>query len=339
MFDDAYRDELIRRFGHRPDWERPEMWLVATAPERSSQRDWMNAALLALPVPGRDVADRRLKSSRNFLATYHELAVAAILQEAGFSTEYERALGRLTPDLYVTSGERALMIEVVGKFRPDHVRSDSRDWRALSQRVSQIGWPVGMIVRRPDGSQLTPPNAAIAKRIVAGLRIWLWQRGGALGMIELEGYEFHAIQELPSGSPTLLAQPDPGGWMNADDVLETIGEKVRKYADLGTELHLPLVVVLAAELNAAMSLDLVRAALSGAQSLTVTLPMSGGPDRIGPAKVQMRSHDVLKTFNPALSAVAWLTPGTDDPGNLTVLSVPSAALPHGLPLGGRIVSG
>ncbi len=53
----------------------------------------------------------------------------------------------------------------------------------------------------------------------------------------------------------------------------------------------------------------------------------------------MRSSDTPISFAPALSAVAWLTPATDEPGTLTVLPVPNAGRPHPLPLGGRIVPG
>lgn len=69
------------------------------------------------------------------------------------------------------------------------------------------------------------------------------------------------------------------------------------------------------------------------------LPLHGGPDEVGPARVRMRSSDTPISFAPALSAVAWLTPATDEPGTLTVLPVPNAGRPHPLPLGGRIVPG
>lgn len=316
------------------------MWLVATAAERAGQREWMNAALLDVPQPGRARLERKLKESRSFLATYHELAVAALLQGCGQTTEYEPQLDGLTPDIVASrNGTLELVVEVVGRFRADHVRSQERGWRALAQRVSQIAWPVGIIVRSPTGGQLIPPDGATAKRIATLLRDWLWLRRGSRGVVEFEGYQFGVVQQLPTGSPTLLATPDPGGWLNADDVLKTIHEKVRKYANLCQQRDLPFVVVLAAEPNAPMNVDLVRSALGGAQSVVFTLPAFGGPDRVGPAKMPMRQENIPETFGPALSAVAWLAPGTYDPGSLTVLPVPSASRPHGLPVGDKIVLG
>ncbi len=111
-----------------------------------------------------------------------------------------------------------------------------------------------------------PPDGATAKRIVAGLRDWLWRSGGALEATEIDGYMFHAVQELPRGTAARLSEPDPGGWMNVSDVVDTIRQKVKRYADLCDRLHLPFVVVLAAESSAPMSLDLLRGALSGGQS-------------------------------------------------------------------------
>jgi hypothetical protein len=339
VFDTTLRNDLLRRFGDRPNWERPGYYEIATLPERAAQREWVNSALSLLPVQGSTQMFRRLASRRGFGATYNEIAVAAILQSAGLLPEYEAKFGDLTPDLCVrrADGESALIVEVVGRFLPDATHGEVRLWHSFANRVEQITVPVGLVVHFHDGGIVPPPVGAHAKRIVAILQDALIRNGGSLGPIEIENYVFCAVDRVP-GTRAKLVPPVTPGWEGSDGLLETIHSKVKKYGPIAAKAGTPLVVALAAGVNVPVGIDLLRSALAGAQSTVISFSPFGGPTQIGSTTVKLREKDVSMDFHAGLSAVAWLQAGIDDPGTLTVFSIPSAALPHGLPLGDRIIS-
>src|SRR5713226_4619255 len=110
-----YDDDLVGRLRSkpigRPEWAVPEYYRTVLAPDRETQRGWMRASLEAIPEPGRARLKARLESAREFTTAYHELCVAAIMQDAGYSPEYEREVFGTTPDLLITS-EPPLMLEM-----------------------------------------------------------------------------------------------------------------------------------------------------------------------------------------------------------------------------------
>lgn len=326
MFDDSFRDSLLKRGEGRPAWHRPEIWLVATAEERHAQRVWLNRAIDALPEPGRSKVMARLPENPHFLSTYIELATAAVLLDAGMSLDYERDFDGKTPDLVVVeeSGP-SLLIEVYTKFRSNDRREAEHSWRMLQNRVQAIPVPVVLIISNLGGTVSEAPNDAKAKRIAVELRRWLLElSGSASNRRVIQGYQFTIMGPAP-GLYATMARPGGGGWFDSDMVLAAINQKVKAYAKLADRLELPLLVVLAAEPASPLSEDLVRSALKGDMSTTLSIDVFAGKSE--PHTVAMRSDRTPASFAPALSAVGWMNPGIDDPGTLNLFPVPDARRP------------
>jgi hypothetical protein len=326
VFDERFRDDLLQRAEGRPTWHRPEIWLVATAEERAEQRSWLNRTINALPEPGRSKIRARLPENAHFLSTYTELATAAVLHDAGMTLEYERNQEGKTPDITVFDGKNpSMLVEVYTKFRSTDRRSAERAWRALQSRIQAIPVPVILAVRRVDPSAPNSPDDPSAKRIAAELKQWLLQPSPSVinGRL-IEGYHFMIAGSAP-GLYANMSIPGGGGWFDSDMVLNAVGEKVKVYSALSEVLKVPLLVVLAAEPASPLSEDLVRSALRG--DMSTTLSFDPFEDKSEPHTVAMRAGRVLAEFAPSLSAVGWMNPGIDDPGFLKVFPVPSAARP------------
>ena len=335
MFDEDLRQRLLEGYANLPKSRRPEHWLIATAPERTQQRAWLNRTLGALAEDERRKVWSRFEDSNHFLQTYHELSVMAILQESGLQPRYEREIDGLTPDLVVfgNEGRPVLIIEVANRMRSSAVAADDRGWRFLSDRVSGIDRPLVVMVR-PQGGHIGSPDDGAGKRIERRLRDWLQEEISLGEMLESQGYWFQITGHTP-GTNAQLVHPQAGGWVNSDhDVVDVIRGKVKKYSGLANSCDVPFVVVLAADPRVPIDVDTVRAAMSGQLRTSVNLdPLVRSTTS---PSIKMHMKDEPTRWGPALSAVGWLRAGTDDPGTLTLMPCAEATRIHGIDVGGSI---
>ena len=341
VLDDEFARGFVRRFSSRPDWSRPELWPVITDPARAPQRRWLSSALGQLPEHQRQNALARLQSDRHFLATYNELAAAALLSAPELRVEVEPSFTwqatTLTPDLALRSVDGQLLAigEVSTRFRTAEHRSLEIQWRELRTRVARIPRPVGLLVQDLVHDPIRPPTSGQAAKIERGLRAWLLRPSIALGATsEFHGYLFQVAFDLP-GLRAQVAAPTGGDWYNTDMVRGAISDKASRYTGLADSLDVPLLVVLAAEPALPLSKDFLASALAGVQALTVAFdPFRPGPIATGP--MRLNEQDVPAAFHPALSAVGWLQPGIDQPGSMMLFDVPSAARTLTVPLGENV---
>ena len=341
MLDDEFAQDFVRRFSNRPDWARPELWPVVTDPARTPQRRWLSNVLGQLPERQRQNALARLQSDEQFLATYNELASAAILGTPELRVEVEPLFTRqgrtLTPDLALRSVDGQLLAigEVSTRFRNTEHRRLEIQWRELRTRVARIPRAVGILVQDLVNDPIRPPTSGQAAKIELGLRDWLLRPSSVLGATsEFQGYLFQVAFELP-GLRAQVAVPTGGDWYNTDKVRAAISDKASRYTELANSLNVPLLVVLAAEPALPLSKDFVASALTGAQALTIAFdPFRPGPIASGP--MRLNHQDVPAAFDPALSAVGWLETGIDQPGSMTLFHVPSAARFRSAALGDRV---
>jgi hypothetical protein len=328
VLDDAYAERLAQRYAGRQQWELPSVYQLATSPERRAQRAWLTAVLEAMPEAVSNRILGRLEKEPNFLATYNELATAAILLGAGYSLAYESEVAGKTPDFLVpaASGRPAMLIEVSTRFRTDAQRRNERRWAELKRRVERIPIPLALFLRGADLGTPDPPESGKAKRVAKALEEALLEGAPPPKMMRvIEDFGFGSSGPSP-GAHALLAPPMGSAVYDADLVLEAIAEKVSRYAKVAEREASVLVVVLAAEPNSPLSLDLLRTALGGAQTVAMTIDFfDPGPIRTRP--LSMRQEHRPAAFDPVVSAVGWLEPGIDSPGTLTLFPVASARQP------------
>ena len=320
MFDDAWRSRLLEQFAGHLAADRPECWELATAHERKAQRDWVNAALERLPEHGRNRIFEHLLENKRFIQSYNELAVAAILIDAGYSVTYELNLYGQTPDLAVhsTAGRLLAIVEVANRLLPAAVDSQATRWEKLRSRVQRI--PVPMLIRvvKKDGTA-EGPDDGISKKIAHELRAWMTSAEFTHGVAgDYAGFYWIAAERLPGTHADLLV-PREEIWANSDALVPTITEKVDAYAALCTRLDVPLIVVVAADPRHSIGSGLVQGAVEGKLTLTVNLNLlKVGPSSSGPLK--MHATDAPHRWDPALSGVGWLQTGIDEPGSLTLFN-------------------
>jgi len=329
VFDDEFVTDLQTRFEDRPQWERPDLWFVAVAPQRRALREWIDAEVAWVPEPGRSKLVSRLRDDANFLTAYHELAAAAALRDAGLAALYEPDINGLSPDLLVPSGPdgHPILAEVWTRSLPREAKGERRSWNALRDRLAQIPVPVGLLVTGVSGARLEAPTSKQAKQVSAALHGWLAEPRRRGEELAIHGYLFRVWGELPGGFAHLAA-PASGGVVDSDITMQAISEKVKRYAALARELDAHLMVVAASDPSAPLDLELLRAVLAGRQSFAFSFS-AGSSGLLGQWSGRMLSSETPATFDPALSAVGWLAPGVGDP-LLTLLPMSSAgrALPN-----------
>jgi len=331
VLDEAYAQSFIRRFSGRPDWNRPELWPIIHDPVRAKQRQWLSETISRLRPDQQTKALARLEGdAQQFLATYHELAVCALLRDSTLTVDFEPELPWkekvLTPDIGLRGpgGTLGVLVEVSTKFRTAAQRDAELHWKELRGRVNRILRPLGLTVRDLTHNPGQPPDGRLSRRIEASLRRWLLSTRTTLGSTcVVEGYAFQVVVLLP-GLRADIATPTGTDWYNTDMVRKAINVKVSRYAELASSLGVLLVVVLAAEPAMPLSVEMVRSALEGVQGVAIGLdPFGFGPISTGP--VHLNERNVPAKFHSALSMVGWLQPGIDVPGSLTFLDVPGAA--------------
>jgi hypothetical protein len=342
MFDAAFIEDFRKRFASRQEWNRPEFWPVLTDPKRASQLEWLSLTISQFGESQRHNVLQRLQTNKHFLATYNELAVAALLRESDLTIEYDGNFawknGVLTPDLTLRSatGDLVGLVEVWTRFRTTEQRGHEMQWKELRARVGRIPRPVRLLLTDLHHTPSRPPDSGQTRKIAAHLDKWLQQLDTAIGATcEVEGYHFQAVSSLP-GLRADVATPSATDWQTADMVRKSINVKVSRYADLASSLGVPLVVVLAAEPVLPLSLDMLREALAGSQVIAIGLdPFTHDP--IPSVSIPFHAKDIPAEFHPALSMVGWLEVSIDEPGTLTVFDVQSAAHKLTVPLGEHVI--
>jgi hypothetical protein len=216
------------------------------------------------------------------------------------------------------------MLEMWTRGRPDPVKKSNRRWEVLAQLINEIPVPAGLMIVEPSREFLAAPDSRSAKVIARSLRQWLLS-AVASGTHDVAGYRFAIWFDMP-GLYAALAPPYGGGTVTSDVVVQTIAEKTSKYKAAAEGVGASLIIVLASEPAAALTLDLVKAALAGKQSISTSFSI-GTPGLLSRTTVPMRVTETPEVFDPALSASAWLNQGILDPGNLVVIPALAAYRP------------
>lgn len=327
MFDGAFVQKMETRYPDALSWAGSELAAVTLSPKRVQFREWIENEIAHLPEPGRGELITRLRNEEHFVTAVNELAVAAVLRDAGLSATYETELHGLTPDLYVPAeaDRRPILIEVWTREPPSEAPGQRRAWLDLQRRISKIPIPVALRVEPPAGGGYRAPASGESKQLAAAVRRWLLGTVPTPGdSYNVDGYRF-SVADSVLGLRAVLAIPGRTSQLGSEFVVEVIRKKAGKYASVADDLGAHLVVVLASHPLAPLDLGLIRSALDGHLSRTVRFP----PDARGPIadwSMRMRRDELAECFEPALSAVGWIVANLGGP-ELTLLPVGSSARP------------
>jgi hypothetical protein len=339
FFDEATRQSLLDKHSSKLASHRPEHFALATDPLRERQRAWVNHALEEFVDLGAESLFRNLQTQGRFLQSYNELAVTAILQEAGMKLAYEREIHGKTPDLVAldTDDRPTHVVEVLNRKRPKPVDVADKRWEELSDRFARIEKPWRLRVARVSGER-SGPFTEVAIQIVRETEKWLTSKPAEVGDgWSIGDYAFLVVARSP-GTHLELLTPLEEVWVDSDTLAEDIREKVSRYAGLAEQLGAPLIVVVGAQDTLAVSSDIVKSALGGQLSVSVNLNVFGvgtGSSRSAPLK--MHATDAPRAWNTALSAVGWLKAGINEPGVVTLFPYEQSARRHGMPASNAVV--
>jgi hypothetical protein len=341
FFDDAIRKGLLEKHASKLASHRPEHFALATDPARERQLAWVNQALANLDPRGAGSLFHNLQTQGRFLQSYNELAVGAILQGAGLKLAYEREVHGRTPDfLALDGGDRPThIIEVLNRKRPTPIAAADRRWNELSDRFRRIAQPWRLRVARISGER-SGPHADLAIHMVRETEAWLASNPiGIWDSWAIDDYTFLVVAKSP-GTHLELLTPIEEVWVDSDTLAEEIRKKVSRYAELAQTLDTPLMVVVGADDDLAVSSDIVKAAVEGQLSVSVNLNIFGvGTGQSTSAPLKMHATDAPRLWNAALSGVGWLKAGIDNPGAMTLFPYDKAQRHNGIAPSSQIVIG
>jgi hypothetical protein len=339
FFDDTIRDALLHKHGSKLSSHRPEYFALATDPTRQQQRAWVNRTLSSLDSDGANALFHNLQTPGRFIESYNELAVAAILQTTGMKLGYERDIQRKTPDFLALDADDhpTHIVEVLNRKKPKAVDAADRRWQELIDRFAVIDEAWRVRVARFSGDR-GGPHADEAIHLVRVTEKWLTSNPIAINAgWSIGDYVFSVVAKSP-GTQVELLTPIEEVWVDSDTLAKAIRDKVSRYDDLAEQLGIPLVVVVGADDNLAVSSDTVKSALGGQLTVSVNLNVWGvGTGSTKSRPMKMHATDAPRSWNAVLSAVGWLEAAIGEPGVMTLFPYDRAVRHHGIASSNQLV--
>ncbi len=140
VFTDDWVQKIRRRYEQYPDYQKPWLYTVTTSDKLQTVRNEIEEWVNWLPQSDRSKVIKNLQS-KNFIQTYHELAVGNILKRSGYQLEYEKEFDdNLTPDWYVqpNKGTPAFIVEILTANRSETMEKFDKQENDLLGRIQQI---------------------------------------------------------------------------------------------------------------------------------------------------------------------------------------------------------
>lgn len=324
--------EQRHRYGKRPPENRMLSYDLAMLDEYEPWRIWLDEQLDLLPEAAAETFAANLWRDQNFWPDVIELAAGAALRRRGFSVEFERRWGKLTPDWTVVGedGAPVALVEVLTHSPQQGTFAKMKAWHALVERLKQVPVPVVLTVTGDPTRPLAAPDARTAKRIAQDLRRALLSPLHQ-SVFRSQGYTFllqadpRTGQSMrPPGMSTILIPPSGmAGVVSARSVTAGIEKKVNKYRTLAKEAGLPLIVAAGAHKFTGVHVQHLDDLLNGSPTLSVQFNF-GDPFIHHPVDVDL-SNPPRWTMPPELAGVLWVS--NDYPFTTTCRPNPTAAAP------------
>ncbi|MET7920991.1 hypothetical protein ABZU45_35130 [Streptomyces avermitilis] len=312
-FGSQFVAEQRHRYGKRPPENRMLSYDLAVLDEYEPWRIWLDEQLDLLPEAAAAAFAANLWRDQNFWPDIIELAAGAALRRRGFSVEFERRWGTLTPDWTVVGAEGApvALVEVLTHSPQQGTFAKMKAWHALVERLKQIPVPVVLTVAGDRTRPLEAPDARTAKKIAQDLRRALlsplhqpvfWSQGYTF-LLQRDPNTGQAMR--PAGMRTILIPPsNMAGVVSARPVAAGIVKKVSKYRALAQEAGLPLIVAAGAHKFTGLQVQQLDDLLAGTSTLSVQLSFG---DTFVHHPVEVNPFNPPRwTMPPELAGVLWV---------------------------------
>jgi hypothetical protein len=312
-FGPEFVEEQCRRYGKRPPENRMLSYDLAVLDEYEPWRIWLDEQLDLLPEAAAQAFEANLWRDQNFWPDVIELAAAAPRRRRGFSVDFERRWGKLTPDWTVLGADSApiALVEVLTHSPQQGTAAKMKAWHALVERIKQIPVPVVLTTAGDPSGPLDAPDARTAKKIAQDLRRALLSPLHQT-VFRSQGYTFQLQADprtgqamRPEGMRTILVPPSGmAGVVSARPAAARIEEKVSKYRSLAQKAGLPLIVAVGADKFTGLQVQHFDDLLKGAATLSVQFNFGDSfihhPVDINPL------NPPRWTMPPELAGVLWV---------------------------------
>ncbi|MFJ4013960.1 hypothetical protein [Streptomyces sp. NPDC090026] len=270
--------EQRQRYGKRPPESRMLSYDLAVLEEYEPWRIWLDEQLALLPASAADTFAANLWRDQNFWPDFIELAAGAALRQRGFSVEFERQWGTLTPDWTVVgeNGTPVALVEVLTHSPQKGTTAKIRAWHGLVERLKQVPVPVVLTVGGDPSRPPAAPDAHTSKKIAQDLRRALlspvhrteFRSEGYTFLLRADPLSGQAMR--PPGMSTILVPPsNMAGVVSAQPLTARIAQKVSKYRTLAREAGLPLIVAAGADRFTGLQLQHLDDLLQGVATISV----------------------------------------------------------------------
>ncbi len=304
VFTDEYIQDIKRRYGHKPDYDKPDIYRIAVSNIGQSRRDEIEALLADLPYNDsqKDIIEK-LKSDKISAHTeaYNELSVGYLLKQVGYQVEHGKEFQiehkKLTPDWYVhPKGDTPTFIVEVftTNYYGNERREEDVQIKNLERRLREIPVDAGLSIRLDEGKVL---ESECNKRIAQEIKQWLLQKDLPVG-VQYSGIDFTCeIVErntgFPEVDPTVFREVVLG---DTERLQKNIREKTKRYRNLG----MPLVVAIVTDPIIGIHL---RSVLLGTKRVRFSYNKFTG------ARIteHIQLNNGLFGKKPDLSAVLWIS--------------------------------
>ena len=324
VFTDGWISQIRKKHEQRQGL-RTYLYLLATKDEHQTTRAEIENWINGLPEIIRSKLISRLRSSKNHIQTYNELAIGSVLKQLGYQLEYEKPLSGHTPDWYVhPKGDiPAFIVEVFTANPSNEWTAQRRQKIDLVKRLEQIPIDVTMNIRFRGNMALDQhQNKIIATKI----RKWLEDDNPPVGtQISLTGIIFK-ITYRGRGFPHVTLGFFDIFRVNSKSLRGKIKDKIDNYKDLLQEVRIPYVISIVPNPLTGLEQDNFIDVLFGQEIINLAVDKASG---IIAGQRSERNSNGLFLIGPSLSAVIW---SWKSQGNWNFKAAHNTNATHPLPL-------
>lgn len=304
VFTDEWVQKIRRRYKQYPDYQKPWLYTVAISNKLETVRNEIEEWVNWLPQSDQSKVIKNLQS-KNFIQTYHELAVGSILKRLGYQVEYEKKIdNNLTPDWYAhpNKGRHAFIVEIFTDNRSETTEKHDKQENDLLGRLQQISIDVALNINF-DLAKVAldqQKNKIISKKV----QQWLTNNDPPIGaQLDSSGIVFEIFDRDRNYPNLQYVSSTDAFWIDTESLRKNIETKINKYKVLAKEKGIPIVVGIVVDPKTGLSLKSLQDVLLGEREVIVTFEKT--PGSVVKQEQKRRQNGLFK-INEALSAAIWM---------------------------------